>query len=89
MRKGSSLLEYLRELAAANRLNAVEESLRGRGIGETNFNASWDGYSLNNKPTVSYNGRKYNTNVVASRAAALGSGVYMRVGKNIKFTDWK
>ena len=89
MNENSSLLEYLRELAAANRLNAVEESIRGRGIGENNFNATWDGYSLNNKPTVVYNGKKYNTNVIATRSVPLGSSVYLRAGRNIKFTDWR
>lgn len=89
MNEYSSLLDLLTELAIANRQNAVEEAMRGRGIGETNFNGTWDGYSLNNKPTVIYNGKKYNTTLTATKSAATGSTVYMRVGKNIKFTDWK
>lgn len=89
MNEYSSLLDLLNDLAIANREMAVEEALRGRGIGETNFNGTWDGYSLNNKPTVIYNGKKYNTKTTASRSAPLGSNVYMRVGRDIKFTDWK
>lgn len=89
MNQYSSLLELLNELAIANRQNAVEEAMKGRGIGETNFKGQWDGYSLNNKPTVIYNGKKYNTTLTATKGAPLGSNVYMRVGKDVKFTDWK
>jgi len=89
MNEELSLLDLLRELAIANRENAVEEALLGRGIGETNFNGKWDGYSLNNKPTVIVNGKKYNTVLTSSKSAPLGSPVYLRVGRNIKFTDWK
>lgn len=88
-KESSSLLDYLNQLARANRLNAIEEAQAGRGRGETNFNTRWEGYSLNNRPTVSYNGRKYNTNVIAGKSAPLGAPVYLRVGWNIKFTDWK
>jgi hypothetical protein len=83
-----SLLGLLDSLAQAQRIDAVEQAEMGRGFGQYNFKARWQGYSLNNKPTVEVNGREYNTEVTVPISAAQGSQVYLRAGKDIKFTSW-
>lgn len=83
-----SLLGLLDSIAQAQRIDAVEQAEMGRGFGQYNFKARWDGYSLNNKPTVEVNGRKYNTELTTPISAGQGSEVYLRVGKDVKFTSW-
>lgn len=85
----ANLLQLVNQGAAANRLNTIEQSLAGSGIGQKNFKGRWLGYSRNNQPTVSVNGRTYNVNAVGFSGKRYGDTVSVRAGKDILSANWR
>ena len=85
----TTLLELVSQNAQASRLNTIDQALTGSGIGQKNFNGTWQGYSEGNRPTVKVNGRIYNVDPVAFSGKKYGSPVTVRAGKDTLTASWR
>lgn len=84
-----TLLELLQSTSDSARINTVERALEGSGVGQKNFNATWAGYKLNNRPTATINGRDYNINGTGYSGLPIGRKISARAGKGSIYAHWK
>lgn len=85
----SSLLDLVSQNAVSSRLNTIDQAISGSGIGQKNFKGKWEGYTLNNQPTVKVNGRLYNVESVGFTSKSIGSDVTVRAGKGTLTASWR
>lgn len=84
-----TLLELVSRSAQASRINTIENSVRGAGFGQKNFEARWSGYDLHNQPTVSYKGKKYNIASSAYASKRRGEKLNLRSGPRFLSGAWR
>lgn len=84
-----SLLELVARTAQAERINSIENSVGGGAFGQRNFEGKWEGYELNNQPTVSYKGTKYNVRSAAYASKRKKDKINIRSGEKFLGAAWR
>lgn len=88
-RDSITLLQLVLQNANAHKINSIESSYRGSALGQKNFRGKWEGYTLNNAPTVSHKGKSYNVEAIGFASLRRGSAVNFRTGKNYLGGAWR
>tara|TARA_B100000902_G_C27164980_1_gene840706 strand:- start:173 stop:451 length:279 start_codon:yes stop_codon:yes gene_type:complete len=88
-RDSITLLQLVLQNANAHKINSIESSFRGSALGQKNFKGKWQGYRLNNSPTVSYRGKSYNIDAIGYSSLKQGTTVNFRTGKNYLGGAWR
>ena len=84
-----TLLQLVLQSANAHKINSIENAQSGAALGQKNFKGKWEGYSLNNAPTVSYRGKSYNVEALGYSSLRRGSAVNLRTGRNYLGGAWR
>lgn len=80
----SSLQELLNDINQQSRIEAIEASVNGSGIAQSNHRVKFKGYTSKGRSVVEVDGKYIIANSTSSTTPRLNQEVLLRTGKGIR-----